>query len=425
MNETPEQFLDRAGSVLIGNYARQPVEMVRGRGSRLWDSRGREFIDLFAGFGGGILGHCHPELVAAAVEQATQLWHVGNTYHTHPQVEFAERLKKHAFDGRAFFCHSGLEANEAAVKLARLRGLANGGKRWKTVSLIKSFHGRSLAMIAATGNPDVKAGFGPPVPGFANVDPNDWDAIVRAVDDETAAILMEPIQGEGGINVFATDHVARIRKLCDDQGITLIFDEVWCCGGRTGRWFGHQWFETSAAPAGTADSLSPQALAFRAPGARSACITPDIMTLGKAVGGGLPVGVMWARPEIAALMIPGKHGCTLGGNPICMAVARTIFDVIEREGLVGRAARLGDVVIDRLRNTPSIASKVKDVRGHGLFLGIELNDEPKEFIARGLEAGVILNVTYKKILRIAPAIDIPEADLHEGIARLIRVIEAS
>ena len=194
-------IISRGKKVLIGNYARQPVVMERGEGSYVWDADGKRYLDLFAGFGGAVLGHCHPALVAAVNEQAARLWHVGNTFYTEPQIELAERLNRFAFDGRAFFCHSGAEANEAAVKLARLRGGTKSPARWKIISLSKSFHGRTLAMVAATGNPAVRAGFGPDTPGFSQVEAGDFDALAAAVDDQTAGILIEPIQGEGGVNV--------------------------------------------------------------------------------------------------------------------------------------------------------------------------------------------------------------------------------
>lgn len=395
------EVIHRANQVLIGNYARVPIEMRRGSGSRLWDQNNKEYLDLFAGFGGCVLGHCHPDLIRAVNEQSTRLWHVGNSFHSEPQVEFAERLKKHSFDGRAFFCHSGLEANEAAVKLARLRGMAEGGKKWKTISLNKSFHGRSLAMISATGNPAIKEGFGPLVPGFTNIEPLDFDALEKAVDDETCCIIMEPIQGEGGVNLFPIEYIARVRKLCDDRKLTLIFDEVWTGGGRTGEWFGHQWFKQGGS-----------------------IIEPDIMTMGKAIGGGLPVGAMWAKPEVARLLVPGKHGCTLGANQICMKVAQTIFDVIERENLLNHVKKLGEIAMGRLKHEPKLAGKVKEVRGHGLFIGIEFEQEPKDLVARALEQGVVINVTYKKIVRLAPAVNISENDLQIGLDRFIHAVES-
>jgi acetylornithine/succinyldiaminopimelate/putrescine aminotransferase len=241
------EILARGEKVMMGNYGRLPVVMVHGEGSTLWDADGKQYRDLFAGFGGAVLGHCHPDLVKAATDQASRLWHVGNQLWTEPQIELAERLNKTAFEGKAFFCHSGLESNEAAVKLARLRGSASSPKKWKIVSLMKSFHGRSLAMIAATGNPAVKVGFEPAVPGFTQVEPGDIAALEAAVDDETAGIIMEPIQGEGGINLYPEGYAAQVRDLCNKRGLTLIFDEVWTGCGRTGKWFGYQHFKNATA----------------------------------------------------------------------------------------------------------------------------------------------------------------------------------
>jgi predicted acetylornithine/succinylornithine family transaminase len=389
-----EQLVERGKQVLMSNYARVPIVMARGEGSSLWDASGKRYLDLFAGFGGCILGHCHPALVSAATEQAQKLWHVGNSFYTEPQMELAERLNKFAFKGQAFFCHSGAEANEAAVKLARLRGHESNPKRWKIISLNKSFHGRTLAMITATGNPAVKAGFEPLVPGFLQVEGGDYDALAAAVDDETAGIIVEPIQGEGGINQYPADYLPKLRKLCDDRGLTLIFDEVWTGCGRTGRWFCHQWNG----------------------------VEPDIMTLGKAVGGGLPVGVMYAKPHVSKLFVPGKHGCTLGGNPICMSVSRTLFDVIEREKLLEHAAKLGESAMARLRNDASIKSKLVEVRGRGLFLGIELKDEPQKFVERALERGIVINLTAKKVIRLAPPINIRQDEWERGLGLVIETI---
>lgn len=400
MAESMSALVERANEVIIGNYGRLPVVMERGEGAWVWDSAGTRYLDLFAGFGGAILGHCHPALVAAVQKQSGRLWHVGNTFHTLPQIELAERLNQHAFKGQAFFCHSGAEANEAAVKLARLRGMADGGKRWKTISLHKSFHGRTLAMIAATGNPKVRDGFGPVVPGFVNVDPLDFSAIQAAADDETACIIMEPIQGEGGVNLFPGDHVQQIRQLCDEKGISLIFDEVWTGCGRTGKWFGHQYFTNSAGQV----------------------IEPDIMTLGKAIGGGLPVGVMYAKPQIAKLMVPGKHGCTLGGNPICASAAATVLDVIQQENLTDNATTLGEKAMTRLREEKRISQKVAQVRGHGLFLGIELRQPPRQIVERAMEKGVIINLTAQKVIRLAPPINISSEELDKGLELVIQTI---
>ena len=392
-------ILNTGKHLLIGNYARLPVVMERGEGAYVWDTDGKRYLDLFAGFGGCILGHCHPALVEAATTQAHKLWHVGNTFYTEPQIELAERLNRHGFIGQAFFCHSGAEANEAAVKLARLRGNTRGD-RWKIISLSSSFHGRTLAMIAATGNPAVRQGFAPDVPGFVQVPAGDIEALEAAIDESTAGVLMEPIQGEGGINLYPEGYAARVRELCDKHHLTLIFDEVWTGCGRTGRWFGHQMFHDVSGKV----------------------VEPDIMTLGKAVGGGLPVGVMFARPDVAALLVPGKHGCTLGGNPICTAVSRTVFDVIESEKLTENAAALGEHAMARLRNESSIRQQVADVRGRGLLLGIELKNAPDKFPERAMERGLILNVTAKKVIRLAPPINIDQKLWDQGLDLLVETI---
>jgi acetylornithine aminotransferase len=268
------------------------------------------------------------------------------------------------------------------------------------ISLNKSFHGRTLAMIAATGNPAVKAGFGPEVPGFAQVEPGDFDALERAVDEQTAGIIMEPIQGEGGVNFYPEGYARRVRQLCDARELTLIFDEVWTGCGRTGRWFGFQHLTD----------------------AFGKVVQPDIITLGKAVGGGLPVGVMFARPQVADLLIPGKHGSTLGGNAICMAVSKTLFDVIEREKLLDNASTLGEYGVARLKNEASIRDKIAGVRGRGLFLGIELKNAPEKFVDKGLERGIIVNLTSQKVVRVAPPINIDRRTWDEGLDALIGLI---
>ena len=366
--------------------------MVRGEGAHVWDGSGRRFLDLFAGFGGCVLGHCHPDLVAAVREQSKKLWHVGNTFHTEPQVRFARHLNGKAFPGRGFFCHGGLDANESAVKLARLRGSEKG--RYKTICFNLSFHGRSLAMIAAGSTDAHREGFGPPTPGFVHATGGDLDDLIEHVDDETCAVMFEPLRGEGGMHGYPADFPAKVRQFCDDRGLTLIFDEVWTGGGRTGEWFGHQHFQGN--------------------------VTPDVMTLGKAVGGGLPVGAMWARPEIADLLVPGKHGSTLGGNPICMAAAATVFDVIERDGLLQHARDLGEHAKRKLAD----ALPDCEVRGEGLFLGIELPREPGgDVVAAGLEKGVVINVTQKRVVRLAPGLVISPDQWDDGLKVVIEVVE--
>jgi acetylornithine/N-succinyldiaminopimelate aminotransferase len=388
--------LAHAREVLMSNYARLPVVLTRGEREFVYDSDNRKYLDMFAGFGGSVLGHCHPDLVRAVNEQANQLWAVGNQFYSEPQIHVADHLNRTAFKGQAFFCHSGLESNEAAVKLARLRGAQASPKKWKVITFNRSFHGRSLAMIAATGNPKTKEGFEPAVPGFINIDA-DFDLLAKTVDAETCAILVEPIQGEGGINFFPPGFHMQLRKLCNEKGITLISDEVWTGCGRTGKWFGYQHFYENGA-------------------------TPDIVTMGKAVGGGLPVGIMFAVPEVAKLFVPGKHGCTLGANPICMAVSNAVFNVIQRDKLHEHATVLGEHAMARLKNEKSIASKIASIRGKGLFLGIELKSDGGKIVEKALEKGLILNLAAQKVVRLAPSLAISKENFDHGLDLVVQTI---
>ena len=385
--------MERGSELLIGNYARRPIVMHRGEGVHLWDTDGKQYLDLFAGFGGCVLGHCHPDLMAALAEQSARLWQTGNTFYTEPQLRVAQHLHDKAFPGQAFFCHGGMDANESAVKLARIRGSKFDKPRYKTITFNASFHGRSLAMIAAGSTEMHREGFGPMPPGFVHATGGDFNDLLAHVDDETCAIMFEPLRGEGGMHGYPDDFPKKVRDLCDEREITLIFDEVWVGGGRTGKWFGHQHF--------------------------SGDVTPDILTLGKAIGGGLPVGCMWAKPEVAQHLVPGKHGSTLGGNPLCMAVTAAIFDTIERDNLLDYAAKLGDLAKAKLADELPEA----EVRGDGLFLGIDLPDAPEhDVVAAGLERGVVINVTQKKVVRLAPAMIIGDAEWTHGLDLTIAAI---
>jgi predicted acetylornithine/succinylornithine family transaminase len=380
------EWIERHQSSLTLNYGKLPAVMVKGKGSLLWDADGKEYLDLFAGFGGTILGHCHPAIVDAVTKQASIMLAVGNQFYTEPQVKLAEAIKKHGFDGRAFFCHSGAESNEAAIKLARLAGEG----RYKVISMLKGFHGRTLGALSATPTADYQRGFQPLVPGFSAVPFNDLAALEKAIDKETCAVILEPIQGEGGINMPAPGYLKGVRDLCDKHKLALIFDEVWTGCGRTGKVFASQWEG----------------------------VKPDIMTLGKAVGGGLPTGVMFAVPEKAALLKPGTHGCTLGGNPVCAAAALAVFETIAKEDLTARAERLGKKATEQIRSFKN-ASKIKEVRGRGLFIGVEMNAADASSVAgAALSRGVIVNVTVKNVLRICPALTITEDELERGLGLL-------
>lgn len=396
-----QEFISRHQAALTLNYGKMPAVMVRGEGSMLWDADGKEYIDLFAGFGGTILGHAHPGLVQAINEQAGKLWAVGNQFYSEPQIRLAEQLKKMAFEGRAFFCHSGAEANEAAIKLARISAPPHrdGGekKRFKIITALRGFHGRTMGALSATPTADYQKGFYPLVPGFVHVPYDDLAALEGAIDDETCAVMLEPIQGEGGVYVPGENYLRGVRGLCDKHGLAMILDEVWTGCGRTGRSFAFQ----------------------------HAGITPDILTLGKALGGGVPVGCMFSRPERAAFLKPGTHGCTLGGNPICAAVGGKVLETIEKEGLAARAVALGELVVKRIAAFKS-ATKIKDVRGRGLMLGVELNlADGGPVVAGALARGLVINATHKVVLRIAPALTIPEESLNRGLDILDEAIGAA
>jgi len=405
-----DQALDLGGQIIARhdrfmtlNYPRLPVAMVKGTGCTLTDASGKEYLDLFSGFGAGILGHCHEDLVTAATRQMNRLWHVGNLLHTEPQGLLAEQIARHGFGGRSFFCHSGSDANEAAFKLARLYGQ---GRRHKVIATHGSFHGRGFAAMMATGQEKVRRGFDPLLEGFAHVAYDDVEAVRGAIDDQTVAVIVEPIQGEAGVHLPADDYLAGLRSVCDEHDLLLIVDEVWTGCGRTGRWFAYQ----------------------------HAGIEPDIMTLGKAVGGGLAVGVMCANDKAANFFdfnhyggVP--HATTLGGNAVSTAVSARLFEVIERDRLVERAASLGQGILDRWQSFAADCPAVAGVRGRGLFVGLELNpsegwfDSAAAVARRALEAGVLVNAAGQDVLRVAPPLVIEENDLDRGLGMIEQILQ--
>jgi len=405
MGPTPlakaDHIIARHDRYMTRNYPRLPITIVEGRGCHIIDATGKRYLDLFSGFGAGILGHCHPDLVAAATSQINKLWHVGNLLHTEPQTKLAEQIASKGFGGRSFFCHDGSGANEAAFKLARLYGR---GKRYKVISTTISFHGRGFAAMSATGQEKVRAGFGPFIPGFEHVPYNDVKSVLHAIDEETVAIIVEPIQGEGGINVPDVDYLAELRRICDEHELLLIVDEVWTGCGRTGRYFAYQ----------------------------HSGIEPDIMTLGKAVGCGLAVGVMCANERVAELFDVGSYGgvphaTTLGGNCVAMATSARLFEVLERDKLVARAADLGEQLMARLR-TWQRGGVVQAVRGKGLMIGLSIDLEAAGvnhafgIVERCLERGVLIGSAQETVLRLAPPLIVEEDELDEGLGVLEDVL---
>jgi len=396
---TTKKIIDQAQRFMSPNYPRYPIAMVHGQGCCLTDADGKQYLDLFAGFGAGLLGHCHHDLVAAVTEQANQLWHPGNLVHSEPQIRAAEAIARFGFGGRSFFCHSGADANEAAIKLARLYGKANPGStepttagRYKLISMQNSFHGRSFATMGATGQAKVSAGYEPLLTGYSHVPFNDIEAIERHIDGQTVAVIIEPIQGEGGINVPDDDYLPSLRRLCDKHDLLLICDEVWTGCGRTGRYFAHQHWN----------------------------IEPDIMTLGKGVGGGLAVGVMCAKPQLAELYDAVKqggvkHATTLGGNCISMAATAAVFKVLDRDKLVSHAEQLGKYAVQRLCKIARQVSSIRNVRGKGLFIGIELDKPGKDIVDQCMQQGILINCTGEVVLRLAPPLVISQEQLDRGL----------
>ncbi len=389
---TNEQLMTGTQKYLMANYGRLPVAIVSAAGATVRDAAGREYIDLFAGFGAAAMGHCHPAVVEAIRRQAGELMCVGNLFTWPSQVELAERIIRHSFGaGRVFFCHSGAEANEAALKLARR---AAGKGRYKMISFTHGFHGRTMGGLSMTSQTKFHEGFEPMVPGCVYVPFNDAPAVERAIDKETAGIIFEPIQGEGGIHLPEASFLARLRELADRHKLTLICDEVWTAPARTGQWFGYQHYG----------------------------ITPDVITLGKALGGGVPVAACVAREGFDQVLTPGTHGCTLGGNPVCAAAGAAVMKLIESEGLVERANQLER----RIREMIAAAKlpNVREVRGKGLMLGIEMAKPAKEAVAACLAKGVMINVTADTVVRLAPPLTIEQGQLEAALKIVLDVLKA-
>jgi acetylornithine/N-succinyldiaminopimelate aminotransferase len=389
-SKTQAQIVEATKQYLIPNYWRLPIAMVRGQGSRIWDADGKEYLDFFAGFGlGGVAGHCHPQITAVVVQQAQTLTACGNYFTNEPQVELAAAIAEHGFGGKVFFCHSGAEANEAALKLARA---AAGAGRYKIVSFHNCFHGRTMGALSLTPEKFQK-GFEPMVPGNVKADLNDLASVEAAVDAQTAGVIVEPIQGEGGMNMPTPAFMQGLRALCDQKKILLIVDEVWTAPARTGKWFAYQHYG----------------------------IVPDAMTLGKAIGGGLPVGACVAAPKWADVLQPGSHGCTGGGNPLCSAAGAAAMRLIASEDLVGRSARKGAEIMDAVRRAQ--LPVVRNVRGFGLMIGIELTRPGKDVFTTCLQRGLFINCTQDTVLRLAPPLTTPDEDLAKGLDILLDVLK--
>ena len=371
----------------MGVFRRTPVVIVRGEGSRVWDDNGKSYLDLVAGWAVTSLGHCHPVLVEAICRQAGTLIQTSNQYYTVPQLELAQLLVENSALDQVFFANSGAEANEGAVKLARKYGKTRLNGAYEVISTLKSFHGRTLSMVAATGKPAYQKDFVPLPPGFLNVPYNDMDAIAQATTEKTCAVLLEPIQGEGGVNIPEDGYLADLRNFCDERKLLLILDEIQTGVGRTGTLWGYQQFG----------------------------IEPDVMTLAKGLAGGVPIGVFMAKKS-ACVLEPGDHGSTFGGNPLACAAGAAVMRYVLENDLPGHAATVGAHLMNRLEALKQRRSDISDVRGKGLLVAVEFTEEKTAAIlSRCLEKGLLLNAVSPTILRIFPALTITEGEIDEAM----------
>ncbi len=385
-----------AASPVMPTYAPQPVAFDRGDGAWLYDTDGRRYLDLLAGIAVNTLGHNHPRLVAAIADQASKIIHTSNLFEIPLRRQLAQRLVDLSGMTNVFFCNSGLEANEAAIKIARKYGHDRGIDLPEIVVYEKAFHGRSLATLSATGNDKVQKGFEPLVPGFVRVPLNDIDALNRIAAERpnVVAVFLEAIQGEGGIQPARTDYLRQVRALCDARGWLMMVDEVQCGTGRTGKWFAHQW----------------------------AGIRPDVMPLAKGVSSGIPVGAVVAHGAAAEVFKPGNHGTTFGGNPLAMRAGLVTIDVMEEDGLLDHATAMGEVLMGGMRRELAGVPGVREVRGTGLMIGIELDRPCGEVVGLALKAGLVLNVTADSVVRLLPPLILSREQAELAVATLAPIL---
>jgi len=391
---TTQETIDLFNKYVIANYSRLPKVIVKGQGCYLFDSDGNKILDMFPGWAVSAVGHCHPKVVEAIKKQAGELLHIDNTFYSEPQGKLAKLLSERAFGGKCFFCNSGAEANEAALKLARLY---TSPEKYKFITAEGGFHGRTFATMTATAQPKHHQGLLPMLPGFVYVPFNDTVALESAFSDEVAAVMVEPIQGEGGINPATKEYLQAIRRLCDKNGALLIFDEVTTGMGRTGKWFGYQHFD----------------------------VAPDIMTMAKALGGGMAIGAMMATEEVAASLVPGKHASTFGGNAIACAAANAVIEVIEDDNLMENAKELGQYTKDKLEQLKTKHSIIDHIRGVGLMIGIQLTAPGAEIVDKCLENGLRINCTQGTVLRFMPPMIADKTQIDQAVEILDNVLSDS
>jgi acetylornithine/N-succinyldiaminopimelate aminotransferase len=391
MHSSP-QIIELFQRYVIGNYTRYPVCLVSGEGSYVWDAEGNRYLDFFPGWGCDLLGHCPPSVVEAVRDQVGKLIHVPNTWYTEAQGLLAQALSERSgFAGQCFFCNSGTEAVEAAIKLARLNGKPG---RYKIITMMNSFHGRTLGALTATGQPKYHQGLEPLLAGFAYAPFGNLDAVAKLIDSETCAILVEPIQGEGGINLPPAGYLEGLRDLSDKHKLMLIFDEVQAGMGRTGRWFAHQHWP----------------------------VQPDAMTLAKGLAGGLACGALVARPKVAEKFKPGTHAATFGGNPIACRAALATIETIEADGLLERALQIGERFRKRLEAVRPRCPSLQQIRIQGAMIGIELSTDGVPVVNQCLQRRLLVNCTHGTVIRLLPALNLTDAQLDEGCGILEEVL---
>jgi acetylornithine/N-succinyldiaminopimelate aminotransferase len=378
------EIIEMFDKYVIANYGRLPKAIVRGEGNWLFDAEGNKILDMFPGWAVSGIGHCHPKVVQAIRAQAGELLHIDNTFYTEQQGKLAKLLSERAFGGKCFFCNSGAEANEAAMKLARRH---TASEKYKFITAEGSFHGRTFATITATAQPKYHDGFLPMLPGFEYVPFNDVDSLNKAFSDEVAAVMLEPIQGEGGINVATNEYLQAVRELCDKHGALLILDEVQTGLGRTGKWFGYQHFD----------------------------VEPDMITMAKALGGGVAIGAMMAKSDVAASLVPGTHASTFGGNPLACAAAIAVIEAIEEEKLLDNAQKMGEYARNKLEQLKEKYPAINHVRGISLMIGIQLNEPGSEIVNRCLEKNLRINCTHGDVLRFMPSMTVTAEQIDKAV----------
>ncbi len=381
---------------VVPNYKRFPICLVKGEGSRVWDAEGREYLDLFPGWGCNLLGHCPEPIVSAVQEQVAKLIHVPNTWYTEPQGEWAKLLAERSFGGQAFFCNSGTEANEAAIKLVRLR---TNGEKYKIVTFQGGFHGRTMGSVTATAQPKYHEGLGPMLAGFQYAPHGDLAAVENLIDERTGGILIEPILGEGGVVPAPHGFLEGLRRICDERDLLLVFDEVQCGCGRTGKWFGYQHFG----------------------------VTPDVITLAKSLCAGIAGGAMLTTVDLAKHLRPGMHAATFGGNPIAAAAGVAAIRMIEEQGLLDHVDRAAEAFRTRLLALKESCDVVRDVRVMGMMIGVELSIDGAAVVQACLDRNLLVNATQGRVIRLLPAMTITEAEVEEGcdiLAEAIREVAA-